>query len=83
MDRTGRVGAESVAQLGNVHSLVRGLANDAGIQDADGFARQWQLLMLGSIIAAATGDIDAAERARDVASLLLRRESDPGEEVGG
>ncbi len=78
-DRTGRIGAESVSRLANIRSLVRGLAVDAGIRDPDRFARQWQLLMWGSIIAADTGDVDAAGQARDVATLLLQREVDPAQ----
>ncbi len=78
-DRTGRIGAESVSRLANIRSLVRRLAVDAGIRDPDRFARQWQLLMWGSIIAADTGDVDAAGQARDVATLLLQREVDPAQ----
>ncbi len=78
-DRTGRIGAESVSRLANIRSLVRRLAVDAGIRDPDRFARQWQLLMWGSIIAADTGDVDAADQARDVATLLLQREVDPAQ----
>ncbi len=72
--RASRLGAESVTRLENVRSLVRGLAEEAGVRDADGFSRQYQMLMTGSITAAAAGDLQAATRARDVASLLLERE---------
>jgi AcrR family transcriptional regulator len=76
-DRTSPIARASVAHLANVHTLVRDLAEEAGIPDPDSFARQWQLLMLGSITAAAIGDADAARRARDLATLLLARDS-PG-----
>jgi AcrR family transcriptional regulator len=72
--RASRLGAESVTRLENVRSLVRGLAEEAGVRDADGFSRQYQMLMTGSITAAAAGDLKAATRACDVASLLLQRE---------
>jgi AcrR family transcriptional regulator len=74
-DRTSPIAQASVAHLANVHTLVRDLAEEAGIPDPDSFARQWQLLMLGSITAAAIGDADAARRARDLATLLLARDS--------
>ncbi|MEA2219936.1 MAG: hypothetical protein QOJ35_2562, partial [Solirubrobacteraceae bacterium] len=74
-DRTSPIARASVVHLAYVHTLVRNLAEDAGILDPDDFAHQWQLLMLGSITAAAIGDADAARRARDLATLLLDRES--------
>jgi hypothetical protein len=39
--------------------------------EADAFARQWHILMKGSIVAAAEGDQDAGTRARELGSLLL------------
>jgi hypothetical protein len=44
------------------------------LEPADGFARQWQILMWGAIVAAAAGDLKAARRTCDDASLLLERE---------
>jgi AcrR family transcriptional regulator len=73
-DRTSSIGAESVLRLRNVHALVQRLAEDAGIPDPGAFARTWQLLMLGSIVSAGGGDLDAARNARAVGSLLLARE---------
>ena len=35
------------------------------------FARQWHILMKGSIVAAAEGDHDAGSRARELGALLL------------
>ncbi|MDT7775771.1 MAG: hypothetical protein QOC67_4695, partial [Pseudonocardiales bacterium] len=48
------------------------LATDAGAADPDSFARQWHILMKGSIIAAGEGDTEAAMRARELGVLLLR-----------
>ena len=39
--------------------------------DADGFARQWHILMKGCIVAAAEGDRQAGARARELGTLLL------------
>ena len=44
------------------------------MRDPARFAGQWQLLMLGSLVKAATGDTEAAAEARQVASLLLAHE---------
>ena len=73
-DRASAIGSDSIAHLANVRDVVRELADEAGIPDPDGLARQWQLLMAGAITAAAMGDADAARRARDLGTLLLRRE---------
>ena len=61
----------SVRHLEGIRAFLRGLAEQAGIADADGFARQWHILMKGSIVAAAEGDRDAAARARQIGAILL------------
>lgn len=61
----------SVAHLAAIRGFLRGLAEAAGIADADGFARQWHILMKGSIVAAGEGDKDAARRAQALGRLLL------------
>jgi hypothetical protein len=71
-DRSSPVRQACVNHLAEVRDYVQGLAVEAGVADPDGFARQWHVLMNGSIIAAAEGDPDAAVRARDLALLLLR-----------
>ena len=63
----------SVRHLRTIRQFVAGLAEQAGVEDADGFARQWHILMKGSIVAAAEGDRDAAGRARELGALLLAR----------
>jgi AcrR family transcriptional regulator len=62
---------ESVRQLSEIRGFIRGLARDAGVDDVDGFARQWHILMKGCIVAAAEGDRLAAARARELGTLLL------------
>jgi len=54
-----------------VRDFVRELAEEARLPDPEGFARQWQIVMIGSIIAAYAGDRDAARRAKKVGILLL------------
>jgi len=62
---------ESVRQLSEIRGFIGGLAREAGVDDVDGFARQWHILMKGSIVAAAEGDHDAGTRARELGALLL------------
>ena len=63
----------SVGYLSAIRAFLRGLAEQAGLEDADGFARQWHILMKGSIVAAGEGDRAAARRARELGELLLAR----------
>jgi AcrR family transcriptional regulator len=59
--------------LQTIHDFLRRLAAEARVADPARFARQWQILMLGSIIAAYAGDRDAARRAKELGGLLLAR----------
>jgi AcrR family transcriptional regulator len=61
----------TVRYLESIRDFVRALAEEAGIEDVDGFARQWHILMKGSIVAAGEGDVHAAARAREMGRLLL------------
>jgi AcrR family transcriptional regulator len=70
-DREDPVRCASVAHLAEIRAYVAGLASEAGIEDPDAFARQWHILMKGSIVAAAEGDAGAAGRAREMGALLL------------
>jgi AcrR family transcriptional regulator len=71
-DRSSPVRQASVAHLAEIRAFLRELATDAGAPDPDAFARQWHILMKGSIIAAGEGDTEAALRARELGLLLLR-----------
>ena len=70
-DRADPVRQATVRHLANIRAFVAGLATAAGVADAAGFARQWHILMKGSIVAAAEGDREAALRARELGALLL------------
>jgi AcrR family transcriptional regulator len=63
----------SIQHLANIRHFVRDLAAAAGIDDPDSFARQWHILMKGSIMAAHEGDTQAGRRARELGELLLRK----------
>jgi AcrR family transcriptional regulator len=55
----------TVRHLESIRGFVGSLAEEAGIQDPDGFARQC------SIVSAAEGDLEAAARAKHLGTLLL------------
>ena len=63
----------AAAYLAGIRHFLEGLARQAGIADAEGFAREWHILMKGSIVAAGEGDQEAALRAKKVAVGLLER----------
>jgi AcrR family transcriptional regulator len=65
--------AATARHLANIRSIVRGLAEEAGLRDPASFADSWHILMKGSIVAAAEGDVEAARRAKSIARVLLDR----------
>ncbi|MBQ0986411.1 TetR/AcrR family transcriptional regulator [Streptomyces sp. F63] len=67
------LGRASIQYLENIRSVVRVLADEAGLRDTDDFARSWHILMKGSIISATEGDTGAARRARAMARLLIEQ----------
>ena len=72
-DPADRVHRAGVAYLAGIRGFLESLARAAGIPDAEDFARQWHILMKGSIVAAAEGDQDAARRAKRIGAALLER----------
>jgi len=65
-----------VSYLAGIRHFLEDLARRAGITDAESFAREWHILMKGSIVAALEGDREAARRSQKVGSLILRSELD-------
>jgi len=63
---------ESSAYLQRIRDFLAELAGRAGIGEPETFAREWHILMKGSIVAAGEGDRDAARRAQRIGALLLR-----------
>ncbi len=70
-DRTHPVHQAAITHLANLRHYLAGLADQAGIADADDFARKWHILIKGAILAAQEGDPAAATRARELGELLL------------
>ncbi len=64
-------GNASVEHLDHIRSIVRRFADEAGLRDTESFARSWHILMKGSIVSAAEGDAEAAQRGKAMARLLI------------
>lgn len=65
------LGEACVGYLDNIRSVVNVLASEAGLRDPEEFARSWHILMKGSIISAAEGDLKAARRAKEMGRTLV------------
>jgi AcrR family transcriptional regulator len=68
-------GSACIAHLETIRSIVRSLAEEAGLRDPGEFAHSWHILMKGSIVAAAEGDVEAAQRAKSMGRLLVEQHS--------
>ena len=64
-------GDASVEYLDHIRSIVRRFADEAGLRDTESFARSWHILMKGSIVSAAEGDVEAARRGKAMARRLI------------
>jgi AcrR family transcriptional regulator len=72
-------GQASIRYLDNIRGIVRERAEAAGLVDVDNFARSWHILMKGSIIAAAEGDLQAGQRAQAMGRALIERHRPPAD----
>jgi AcrR family transcriptional regulator len=72
-------GQASIQYLDNIRTMVRQRAEAAGLIDVDNFARSWHILMKGSIIAAAEGDLQAARRAQAMGRPVIERHRPPAD----
>jgi AcrR family transcriptional regulator len=71
-DREHPVYQAAIEHLANIRGYIEELASEAGLSDADSFARKWHILMKGSIMAAHEGDSASAGRAKQIGELLLK-----------
>jgi AcrR family transcriptional regulator len=71
MGATHVLGVASIRHLKNIRGVIAQLATEAGLREPEEFARSWHILMKGSIVSAAEGDIEAAQRARAMATTLI------------
>lgn len=70
-DRRHPIGGASAAALENIRTIIRTLAEEAGLRNPEDFALSWHILMKGSIVQAGEGDLDAAKRAQVMGRLLI------------
>jgi AcrR family transcriptional regulator len=68
------VRSAAVRHIETLLAFITELAEAAGVRHPDEFARQWQMLMMGSIVFAYAGDLKAAQRAKKAAAVLLALE---------
>ena len=66
-------GGASVRHLEQLRAVARHLADEAGLRDTESFARSWHILIQGSIVVAAEGDVEAARRGKAMARLLIEQ----------
>jgi AcrR family transcriptional regulator len=71
----GRIGEACIAHLDKIRAILRDRAEEAGLRDAEGLAWSLTLLLKGSIVCAAEGDIDSARRAKPIAAWLIEEHS--------
>ena len=76
------LGQAAVGYLEDIRSVVRGLATEAGLREPEEFARSWHILMKGSIVSAAEGDLKAAIRAKAMARTLIEQFRGPEAPLG-
>jgi AcrR family transcriptional regulator len=57
--------------LAKIRAIVRGLAEEAKLQEPEKFAQAWHILMKGSIVSAGEGNRNAARDAKCAARLVL------------
>ena len=72
------VRAAAVRHIDTIRAFITELAEAAQVRDPDEFARQWQMLMMGCIVAAYAGDLRAARRAKKVGAALLAHRGTKG-----
>jgi AcrR family transcriptional regulator len=62
---------EAVRHLAAIRGLLEEFLRQAGAVDAENVSYQLQILLMGAIVSASRGDVDAARRARPLAASLL------------
>jgi AcrR family transcriptional regulator len=70
-DPTDPIHQAAVRRLDVVRKMIEAHAEQAGAHDPENTAYQLQGLLMGAIVSATRGDLDAARRARAVAQLVL------------
>jgi AcrR family transcriptional regulator len=70
------LGQASIGYLSRIRGHIEALAQEAGLDRPEEFARSWHILMKGSIISASEGDTLASKRAQQMARWLIEHHRD-------
>jgi AcrR family transcriptional regulator len=70
-DSDSLVHREAVRHLATIREILATYAEQAGVRHPVEVAAQLQIILIGAIVSASRGDLDAARRARPLAALLL------------
>jgi len=70
-DKDSRIHRATIRHLDEIRAILERLAEQAGYSDRDATAQELQILMMGAIVSARRGDLNAAVRARRLAHMLL------------
>lgn len=76
----GRIGKACIAHLDKIRDILRDRAEQAGLRDAKDLAWTLNILVKGSIVCAAEGDLDSARRAKPLAAWLIKEHTDKPEQ---
>ena len=68
----GRIGKACIGHLDKIRDVLRERAEEAGLRDPNDLAWSLNILVKGSIVCAAEGDLDSARRAKPVAAWLIK-----------
>lgn len=77
MGREHPLGKASIGYLARIRGHIQELAEEAGLERTEDFARSWHILMKGSIISATEGDHLASKRAQQMAAWLIEQHRGP------
>lgn len=69
----GRIGTACIGHLDKIRAILRDRAERAGLRDAKELAWSLNILVKGSIVCAAEGDVDSARRAKAIAAWLIEQ----------
>jgi AcrR family transcriptional regulator len=68
----GRIGKACIDHLDKIRDVLRERAEEAGLRNANDLAWSLNILVKGSIVCAAEGDLDSARRAKPIAAWLIK-----------
>jgi AcrR family transcriptional regulator len=79
----GRIGTACIGHLDRIRDILRDRAERAGLRDAKELAWSLNILVKGSVVCAAEGDVDSARRAKPIAAWLIEQHTPEKKETRG